>query len=138
MRPELPNIVVMDRFLLGRQVQTLLSTHPNSWQCNLDVIPDVHWPLLVQLYASDHSDQPIPQDLVEIITQIKLYQLPRTPILIPDLLKLPSEVGMSPKKSHEVARMVTYIVRLIHANNLLGGQLRIVDAGAGQVCVNLS
>ena len=125
-------------FLLGSQVQALLSTHPNSLECNLDIIPDVHWPLLVQFYVSDKSDSPIPQDLAKFINQIKLYRLPRTPMHIPNLLKLPSEVGMSPKKTHEVTRMVTYIVRFVHANNLLGDQLRIVDAGAGQVRVNLN
>ncbi|KAF9524475.1 methyltransferase domain-containing protein [Crepidotus variabilis] len=39
---------------------------------------------------------------------------------------------MSPKKAHEVARMATYVVRLVAENRIPVDQLRLVDVGAGQ------
>lgn len=127
----MPSLVADRQFLCRKQVQALLDSHPNS--SDGQIVPDVHWPLLVQFYCSGESNEPIPEELAEIIDQIRSLQLPRVPIHMEGILKLPSEIGMSIKKVHEVARMVTYVVRLIEVNNLPLDRLRIVDVGAGQV-----
>jgi hypothetical protein len=124
-------LVANHQFLCRERVQVLLSSHPNSTDGQL--VPDVPWPLLVQFYRLGESNQNIPKELAELIDQIRYLQLPRDPIYMEGILKPPSEVGMSAKKIHEVARMATYIVRLVEVNNLPLDRLRIVDIGAGQV-----
>ncbi len=128
-------LVANRQFLCHKQVQVLLSSHPNSTDGQF--VPDVHWPLLVQFYRSGESNQAIPKELAEMIDQIRYLQLPRDPIHMEGILKPPSEVGMSPKKIHEVTRMATYVVRLVEVNDLPLDQLRIVDVGAGQVRIVL-
>lgn len=119
------------QFLCRKRVQDLLSSHPNSTDGQL--VPDVHWPLLVQFYRLGESSQTIPEELAELIDKIRYLQLPRDAIHMKGILKPPSEVGMSPKKIHEVTRMATYVVRLVEVNNLPLDRLRIIDIGAGQV-----
>jgi hypothetical protein len=65
-----------------------------------------------------------------------MLQLDRLPISLTgdDDLPVIEETGMSPKKRHEVSRMVAYILRMIRINEWDSSVLRIVDVGAGQVC----
>jgi hypothetical protein len=44
-----------------------------------------------------------------------------------------NEIGMSPKKAHEVSRMARYVLETIKVNRWDTAVLRIVDVGAGQV-----
>lgn len=77
----------------------------------------------------------MPGDLRYILDEIRTPQLDRLPISLQGDLPLIEETGMSPKKIHEVSRMVAYILRIIRINGWGPSVLRIVDVGAGQVCL---
>lgn len=117
---------VLDR----NDVRALLAAHPNDVEHPLDV--GVDWLAIVRFYNSHHHPDPLPPHLVELINAIRHVQLPRTPINMPHPL-LPTDKGMSPKKSHEVTRMAAYIAKLLAANATDPTAVRIVDVGAGQV-----
>ena len=106
--------------------QYILSTHPNSFAVQPDIpLPAVNWLTLL-------AENPAPPDSIRrFLATARQLQLPRSPIVL-DALPLPSEHGMSPKKAHEVARMSTYVLRLVRKNNIPEHTLRIVDIGAGQ------
>ena len=106
--------------------QHVLSTHPNSFAVQPDIpLPAVSWPNLLA------ENPELPDSILPFLASARQLELPRSPIDI-DVLPLPSEHGMSPKKAHEVARMSTYVLRLVRENNIPEQTLRIVDIGAGQ------
>jgi len=115
-------------FLNLNITQFFFHTHPNSFAVHPtpDIpLPAVHWLTLL-------TDNPeLPDPFRSFLTTARRLQLPRSPISL-DVLPLLSERGMSPKKAHEVSRMVTYVLRLIRENDIPEHTLRIVDIGAGQ------
>jgi len=86
---------------------------------------------------NDHRLSPIPTALLSLVSGIRKVQLPRDPISMDALLAM-RQTGMSPKKAHEVSRMAHYVLATIKVNAWDPKSLRIVDVGAGQVCMPLS
>lgn len=151
----------IQRLLTSDIVSSLLSIHPNdigkatdfeppySWLPWWNWVQDqdapgeednqCHWLRLSDCFNSEnthHVHRSIPQELCELIRGIKSLQLPRRPI---ELHNNPSNIifddrGMSPKKVHEVSRMVAYIAKLLDDLKIERKRVRIVDIGAGQVC----
>lgn len=76
----------------------------------------------------------LPGDLRNILDEVRRLQLDRLPISLEGDFPQIEETGMSPKKVHEVSRMVAYILQIIRINKWDPSVLRIVDVGAGQVC----
>jgi len=85
----------------------------------------------------DDRSSPIPAVLSSLVSGIRKAQLPRNPISM-DALPVMKQTGMSPKKAHEVNRMTHYVLATIKVNAWDPKSLRIVDVGAGQVCMLLS
>jgi len=102
-------------------VQSLLRAHPNSFQDSFGDLLDIHFRNLL-----------LPTFRHPLLDDVRRFQLDRTPVDFENLLGLPSEQGMSPKKRHEVARMATYIVNSVREQGLDTSRLHIVDVGAGQ------
>ncbi len=157
------NLFGMDRIqqlLTTDIVSSLLNIHPNdigkaidfepphSWLSWWNWVKDntgeegnqCHWLRLSECFNSGsayHAHGSVPQELCELIQGIQSLQLPRRPIEMHNYS--PSDIiiddrGMSPKKVHEVSRMVAYIATLLDDLKIERKRIRIVDVGAGQVC----
>jgi len=85
----------------------------------------------------DDRSSPIPAVLSSLVSGIRKVQLSRDPISM-NALPAMRQTGMSPKKAHEVSRMAHYVLATIKVNAWDPKSLRIVDVGAGQVCMPLS
>jgi hypothetical protein len=120
----------------------LLKTHPNDGDTS--IIPET-WTAsseqLARYYSRKEGGDELPENLKGFIDGIRELELPREPIDMPkeSLMDLPTKKGMSPKKFHEVQRLVTYVKTLVDGIREKspdpGGaleRLRIVDVGAGQ------
>ncbi|TFK40707.1 methyltransferase domain-containing protein [Crucibulum laeve] len=109
----------------------LLFTPPDEWRPWWDLHTDI--PEQPPLWSRTLSWAPhIPGVVRDLVLEVKRLQLPRPPVRIDALLNIVSDKGMSPKKTHEVSRMATYIIDLLRANHIDPAKVRIVDVGAGQ------
>ncbi|EIM86094.1 uncharacterized protein STEHIDRAFT_157609 [Stereum hirsutum FP-91666 SS1] len=111
------------------------------------------WETLVQAYIdSDARDggvtcaEDIPDKIARYIDRAKKLDLDRSPEKWASeadstagcpsanmaAVRPPSIPGMSPKKSHEVSRMASYIDHLVSSSPCLRGVRHVVDVGAGQ------
>ncbi|KAF8630866.1 hypothetical protein AX17_005225 [Amanita inopinata Kibby_2008] len=82
-----------------------------------------------------HDHDNVPQELCNLIQDIQRLQIPRQPINIDGHFPrnvIRDDRGMSPKKIHEVFRMVAYIANLLDELKIDRRRVRIVDIGAGQ------
>ncbi|PFH53864.1 hypothetical protein AMATHDRAFT_170291 [Amanita thiersii Skay4041] len=141
-------------------VASLLSIHPNDIGSNPSFEPPSSWQSWwewvaqgvksqgdnrsqwLQLadcfnmnWCEQHTHNNIPQVVCNLIKELQSLQLPRKPVKInEDLLRkvILDDRGMSPKKIHEVSRMVIYISNLLNELQLDPKRVRIVDIGAGQ------
>lgn len=120
----------------------LLKTHPNDGDAS--IIPGT-WTAsseqLARYYSRREGGDDLPESLREFIDGIRELELPRKPIDMSKggLMDLPTKKGMSPKKFHEVQRLVTYVKTLVDGIRVKSPdlseafeRLRIVDVGAGQ------
>ncbi|XP_006462685.1 hypothetical protein AGABI2DRAFT_186564, partial [Agaricus bisporus var. bisporus H97] len=137
-------------FLISSLVQFLLRSHPNDIATNpeADIIQGCcewffwcrenldGWLEIVNYYmtACDRivRESTLPGDLRNILDEVRGLLLDRLPISLEGDFPQIEETGMSPKKVHEVSRMVAYILQIIRINKWDPSVLRIVDVGAGQ------
>ncbi|EPQ54716.1 hypothetical protein GLOTRDRAFT_116519 [Gloeophyllum trabeum ATCC 11539] len=133
-------------FLADPLVASLVQAHPNrvaepgftppaAWLdwWDVDAARTVDWLSLLNHYQRDLACPSIPPSLRSVITSARRLQLPRDPH--PDSIQTtqrPAVYGMSPKKGHEVARMVDYIAHLLSSTPALARVSHVVDVGAGQ------
>ncbi|KAK2459662.1 hypothetical protein APHAL10511_008307 [Amanita phalloides] len=149
----------IQRLLTSDLVSSLLSIHPNdvgkaidfepphSWLSWWNWVRDRRddgstsaWLRLSECFNSKnphptHAHEDIPQELCELMQEIQKLQLTRRPINIDGQSSentIASDRGMSPKKLHEVSRMVAYIAKLLDDLKIERKRVRIVDIGAGQ------
>lgn len=113
--------------------QSLLRTHPNDVVLS-DPPEDWQewWQAPPEWISAITDPKTLPDSLARLLHAIHALQLRRDPTPIHDPLALPTTKGMSPKKQHEVERMISYIRDLFVANSLEPSAVRIVDVGAGQ------
>ena len=113
--------------------QSLLRTHPNDVVLS-DPPEDWQewWQAPPEWISAITDPKTLPDSLACLLHAIHALQLRRDPTPIHDPLALPTTKGMSPKKQHEVERMISYIRDLFVANSLEPSAVRIVDVGAGQ------
>ena len=84
----------------------------------------------------------LPSEISNLISTINSLSLPRNPYpVVPSISREKSEaheLGMSPKKYHEVSRMSLFVLKYLeNLSNEYGVEVKhIVDIGAGQVCVS--
>jgi hypothetical protein len=122
--------------------RSLLATHPNDR--DLSVIPE-DWTAtseeVLQYYVTGSGGEQLPPTLRELVDGVRVLQLPRTSIDMPDdkMESVLTKKGMSPKKFHEVQRMASYVKKLVESvydhdevSSTDRGRLHIVDVGAGQ------
>jgi hypothetical protein len=120
----------------------LLKTHPNDGDAS--IIPEA-WAAsseqLARYYSRREGGDDLPESLKEFIDGIRELELPRKAIDMSKggLVDLPTKKGMSPKKYHEVQRLVTYVKTLFDGIRAKSPdpsealeRLHIVDVGAGQ------
>ncbi|KDQ62250.1 hypothetical protein JAAARDRAFT_170491 [Jaapia argillacea MUCL 33604] len=148
-------------FLADPLVSSLLGTHPNAvchprfaapaeWESWWNWANDTDTPKWMSLLRHVHPPNaspptsPIPPQLLSILESARRLPLPRTPIPIPPPSTLPNVLptnsphipsgfyGMSPKKAHEVSRMVAYISHLLSSSPALSEVKHVVDVGSGQ------
>ncbi|KXN88186.1 Protein RRNAD1, partial [Leucoagaricus sp. SymC.cos] len=137
-----PQLTRLHAVLTSPAVQSLLRLHPNELAIESGVIPPEwkEWPNwskdtprgwleLVHYYMTPLA--PIPSSLRALLEAIRGAQLPRQAITL-DVRPVMKETGMSPKKAHEVFRMVAYVLEIIKFNEWDISSLRMVDVGAGQ------
>ena len=156
----------IQRLLTSELVASLLNVHPNDVGKELHFEPPASWLTwwnwvreegvengadgpagfpwlrLGDCFNSKdgHNVHDIPEEICKLIQDIQRLQIPRQPIDIMGGYSsqriIADERGMSPKKIHEVSRMVAYISKLIEDLRIDPKRIRIVDVGAGQVCVS--
>lgn len=113
--------------------QSLLRTHPNDVVLN-DPPEDWQewWQAPPEWISAITDPKTLPGSLARLLHAIRALRLTRDPTPIHNPLAPPTTKGMSPKKQHEVERMISYIRDLFVANGLEPSAVRIVDVGAGQ------
>ena len=108
-------------------LNSLLHTHPND-HTNLDQ-PWLNWspndPLSI---IEKHPGDDVPDQVQKFLAMTAAGHRNRDPMPLP--LCPVDTIGMSPKKAHEVARMVAYLKHVYLP--ALNGRACIVDVGSGQ------
>ncbi|KAF8635916.1 hypothetical protein AX15_000093 [Amanita polypyramis BW_CC] len=150
----------IQRLLTSDLVSSLLGIHPNDIGNDVDFKPpyswlswwnwvqlgnateeeagQCRWLQLSECFNSTrghHAHDNIPRELCELIQEIRRLQIPRRPVDIdgyPSQNIIADDRGMSPKKIHEVSRMVAYLAKLLDDLKIERRRVRIVDIGAGQ------
>ncbi|KAL0960892.1 hypothetical protein HGRIS_005901 [Hohenbuehelia grisea] len=128
-------------------VQSLLRSHPNEithphplwlstgwWQWSKD---QSRWRSLLEVYNGSSSNEldDIPSEIIDLIHSLRQTELDRKPIIMSSVSPSMDTKRMSPKKAHEVRRMVDYLDSLLRPSNTPSAETykpRFVDVGAGQ------
>jgi hypothetical protein len=104
---------------------SLLQTHPNDLK-DLNRLPGLNWsPDDPINFIRDNS---VPDHLRDLLHLTSKGHRNRDPISLPPCTL--DTTGMSPKKAHEVARMIAYL-KFIYLPTL-ARNVRVVDVGSGQ------
>ncbi|TCD62344.1 hypothetical protein EIP91_007042 [Steccherinum ochraceum] len=155
------NLAHIVAFLQRKDVETCFAIHPNRLASADFVLPsdwsawwgwagsigqeskDEPWLNLwrYSVASLEEKDLPhflsIPQELKTLVDIARQLQLPRSMIHTDDTIKARrggNSNGMSPKKEHEVERMVAFISERLRESSNVSSKLvhRAIDIGAGQ------